>query len=156
LSLRGCTGAKLPTNPCLKRKIQRNRGEERSEETGVAPNAVPLSGDPVCVISAGKLSCADFPLLTIEPRVVFAGVVRINEGKTVFAQVMSCVPHWEFRRVTAEHDNARRIHAFSAWDLVRAITIMLRQRGTRIRVYAVGDGLVTLLTTKPQIAWRQT
>ena len=40
----------------------------------------------------------------------------MNEGQTVFAQVMSCVPHWEFRRVTAEHDNAVRVRRFSAWD----------------------------------------
>ena len=40
----------------------------------------------------------------------------MNEGKTVFAQVMSCVPHWEFRRIVAEHDNAVRVRAFSAWD----------------------------------------
>ncbi|MDI1249828.1 MAG: IS4 family transposase, partial [Lacunisphaera sp.] len=40
----------------------------------------------------------------------------MNEGKTVFAQVMACVPHWEFRRVVAAHDNAIRIRSFSAWD----------------------------------------
>jgi hypothetical protein len=40
----------------------------------------------------------------------------MNEGKTVFAQVMACVPHWEFRRIVEEHDNARRQRAFSAWD----------------------------------------
>jgi len=40
----------------------------------------------------------------------------MNEGKTVFAQVMACVPHWEFRRIAAEHDNAIRARAFSAWD----------------------------------------
>jgi len=40
----------------------------------------------------------------------------MNEGKTVFAQVMACVPHWEFRREVAKHDNAQRIRTFSAWD----------------------------------------
>lgn len=40
----------------------------------------------------------------------------MNEGKTVFAQVMACVPHWEFQRIVAKHDNAVRIRTFSAWD----------------------------------------
>lgn len=40
----------------------------------------------------------------------------MNEGKTVFAQVMACVPHWEFRRAVAAHDNAVRTRGFSAWD----------------------------------------
>jgi hypothetical protein len=40
----------------------------------------------------------------------------MNEGKTVFAQVMACVPHWEFRRIAAAHDNAVRARTFSAWD----------------------------------------
>lgn len=40
----------------------------------------------------------------------------MNEGKTVFAQVMACVPHWEFQRIVAAHDNAVRTRAFSAWD----------------------------------------
>jgi hypothetical protein len=40
----------------------------------------------------------------------------MNEGKTVFAQVMACVPHWEFQRIVSAHDNAVRIRAFSAWD----------------------------------------
>lgn len=40
----------------------------------------------------------------------------MNEGKTVFAQVMACVPHWEFRRVVAEHDVTTRRRSFSAWD----------------------------------------
>jgi Transposase DDE domain/Domain of unknown function (DUF4372) len=40
----------------------------------------------------------------------------MNEGKTVFAQVMACVPHWEFRRITAQHDHTVRTRVFSAWD----------------------------------------
>jgi len=40
----------------------------------------------------------------------------MNEGKTVFAQVMACVPHWEFRRLVAEHDRTLRRRVFSAWD----------------------------------------
>jgi FOG: Transposase and inactivated derivatives len=40
----------------------------------------------------------------------------MNEGKTVFGQVMACVPHWEFQRVAAKHDNAVRVRSFSAWD----------------------------------------
>ena len=40
----------------------------------------------------------------------------MNEGKTVFAQVMACVPHWEFRRIVTAHDDARRQRTFSAWD----------------------------------------
>jgi hypothetical protein len=40
----------------------------------------------------------------------------MNEGKTVFAQVMACVPHWEFQRAVAAHDNAVRTRTFSAWD----------------------------------------
>lgn len=47
---------------------------------------------------------------------VFAGIARMNEGRTVFAQIMSCVPHWEFRRAAVEHDKAQRTRAFSAWD----------------------------------------
>src|SRR5436305_12419794 len=40
----------------------------------------------------------------------------MNEGKTGFAQVMACVPHWEFRRITAQHDHTVRTRVFSAWD----------------------------------------
>lgn len=40
----------------------------------------------------------------------------MNEGKTVFAQVMACVPHWEFQRAVAAHDNAVRVRTFSPWD----------------------------------------
>src|SRR5215207_4878517 len=40
----------------------------------------------------------------------------MNEGKTVFAQVMGCVRHWEFRRLAAKHDAAVRVRPFSAWD----------------------------------------
>lgn len=40
----------------------------------------------------------------------------MNEGKTVFAQVMACVPHWEFQRAVVAHDNAVRTRGFSAWD----------------------------------------
>lgn len=40
----------------------------------------------------------------------------MNEGKTVFAQVMACVPHWEFQRAVAAHDDAIRARTFSAWD----------------------------------------
>lgn len=40
----------------------------------------------------------------------------MNEGKTVFAQVMAGVPHWEFQRAVAVHDNAVRTRTFSAWD----------------------------------------
>lgn len=40
----------------------------------------------------------------------------MNEGKTVFAQVMACVPHWEFRRLAATHDCTVRTRVFSAWD----------------------------------------
>lgn len=40
----------------------------------------------------------------------------MHEGKTVFAQVMACVPHWEFRRAVTAHDNAVRERVFSAWD----------------------------------------
>jgi len=29
---------------------------------------------------------------------------------------MSCVPHWEFRRIAQAHDNAVRARSFSAWD----------------------------------------
>jgi hypothetical protein len=47
---------------------------------------------------------------------VFAGLRGMNEGQTVFAQVMSCVPHWEFHRVVAKYDNAVRLRRFSAWD----------------------------------------
>jgi hypothetical protein len=43
-------------------------------------------------------------------------VFRMNEGKTVFAQVMACVPHWEFRRVARIHDRTARVRTFSAWD----------------------------------------
>lgn len=46
----------------------------------------------------------------------------MNEGQTVFAQVMSCVPHWEFRRIAAEHDNALRVRSFSAWDQFLAMS----------------------------------
>jgi Domain of unknown function (DUF4372)/Transposase DDE domain len=40
----------------------------------------------------------------------------MNDGKTVFAQVMACVSHWEFRRMAAEHDPTIRTRVFSAWD----------------------------------------
>jgi hypothetical protein len=40
----------------------------------------------------------------------------MNDGKTVFAQVMGCVRHWEFRRLVAEHDPSVRVRPFSAWD----------------------------------------
>ncbi len=40
----------------------------------------------------------------------------MNDGKTVFAQVMACVLHWEFRRIVAAHDNAVRARVFTAWD----------------------------------------
>jgi hypothetical protein len=40
----------------------------------------------------------------------------MNQGKTVFSQVMACVPHWEFRRIASAHDNAVRARSFSAWD----------------------------------------
>lgn len=40
----------------------------------------------------------------------------MNHGKTVFSQVMACVPHWEFQRVTAAHDDAIRVRQFSAWE----------------------------------------
>ena len=46
----------------------------------------------------------------------------MNEGKTVFAQVMSCVPHWEFRRIVAAHDNAGRARVFTAWDQFLAMS----------------------------------
>lgn len=46
----------------------------------------------------------------------------MNEGKTVFAQVMSCVPHWEFRRIVAAHDNAVRTRLFTAWDQFLAMS----------------------------------
>lgn len=40
----------------------------------------------------------------------------MNQGKTAFAQVMSCIPHWAFQRAVAAHDNAVRTRTFSAWD----------------------------------------
>lgn len=40
----------------------------------------------------------------------------MNQGKTVFAQVMACVSHWEFRRIVAEHDRVMRTRRVSAWD----------------------------------------
>jgi hypothetical protein len=46
----------------------------------------------------------------------------MNQGKTVFAQVMECVPHWEFRRIAAVHDNAIRARTFSAWDQFLAMS----------------------------------
>jgi hypothetical protein len=46
----------------------------------------------------------------------------MNEGKTVFAQVMSCVPHWEFRRIVAAHDQAVRTRVFTAWDQFLAMS----------------------------------
>src|SRR5258708_4832668 len=46
----------------------------------------------------------------------------MNEGKTGFAQVMACVPHWEFRRMVAEHDKAVRARVFTAWDQFLAMS----------------------------------
>ncbi|WP_414662872.1 DUF4372 domain-containing protein [Horticoccus sp. 23ND18S-11] len=40
----------------------------------------------------------------------------MDQGKTVFAQVMSCVSHWEFRRATPDRDKTPRTRLFSAWD----------------------------------------
>jgi hypothetical protein len=40
----------------------------------------------------------------------------MNSGKTVFLQVMERVPHWEFRRLAAEHDAADGRRQFSSWD----------------------------------------
>ena len=40
----------------------------------------------------------------------------MNHGKTVFAQVTACVPHWDFQRIVTAHDDAVRTRTFSAWD----------------------------------------
>jgi hypothetical protein len=40
----------------------------------------------------------------------------MNAGKTVFAQVMARVPHWEFQRLARVHDQSDGRRQFSAWD----------------------------------------
>jgi hypothetical protein len=40
----------------------------------------------------------------------------MNTGKMIFTQVLECVPHWEFRRLTQAHDAADGRRQFSAWD----------------------------------------
>jgi hypothetical protein len=40
----------------------------------------------------------------------------MNAGKTIFSQVLERVPHWEFRRLAAQHDEADGRRRFSSWD----------------------------------------
>lgn len=40
----------------------------------------------------------------------------MNEGKTVFSQLVERVPHWEFRRLAQVHDSADNRRRFSSWD----------------------------------------
>ena len=40
----------------------------------------------------------------------------MNAGKTIFAQVVARVPHWEFRRLATAHDPADGRRQFSSWD----------------------------------------
>lgn len=40
----------------------------------------------------------------------------MNAGKTIFSQVLARVPHWEFQRLAALHDQGDGRRQFSAWD----------------------------------------
>src|SRR5882757_4527495 len=40
----------------------------------------------------------------------------MNAGKSVFSQVLSRVPHWEFRRLAKAYDPGDGRRQFSAWD----------------------------------------
>lgn len=40
----------------------------------------------------------------------------MNEGKTIFSQVVARVPHWEFQRLADVHDRPDGRRQFSAWD----------------------------------------
>ena len=40
----------------------------------------------------------------------------MNAGKMAFSQVMSRIPHWEFRRLAKAHDHADGRRQFSSWD----------------------------------------
>lgn len=37
-------------------------------------------------------------------------------GQLVFAQIMECVPHWDFQRLAGRHQTARRRLLFSPWE----------------------------------------
>lgn len=45
----------------------------------------------------------------------------MNDGKMIFAQVVTRVPHWEFQRLDRLHDPADERRRFSAWDHLLAL-----------------------------------
>ena len=47
---------------------------------------------------------------------IFSRIVAMNEGKTVFAQLMSFVSHRDFDLCVSRYDGNRGVKHFSCWD----------------------------------------
>ncbi len=94
----------------------------------------------------------------------------MNQGRTVFSQLIACLPDREFRRCVARYDGDARLRGFSCWDQyltmafaqltyresLRDIEACLRALGTKM--YHMGfQGKVarsTLADANETRAWR--
>ena len=70
------------------------------------------------------------------------------DGKTIFAQVLERVPHWEFRRLEKIHDPADGRRQFSAWDHFLALAFAQMTFRESLR------DIEACLSTQPALAYQ--